>query len=526
MAARPSSIAVAAVAFPHLPLELARLPAGSGAAAPCAVVVDPEEGDFLIRSVTPLVDATLEARAAGVRPGMRVLDAQRHEPMLQVHAVKRRQLDAALRLLAESLLLHAPGAEPVPLEVRASAAPIAAVLLDVRNLPGLGKALLDARRTCARLGHEAVIVAAAGKRTALALARQQALACWSAPVVEARRAVVLLDNVEQALARLSVDALDLPAPLAAQVKALGVHSARELSRLLHRGGVERLGAEARAVLGTLFSRTEPIRSVVPQERLVESLDLEHPLIDTEPLAFVLKPLALRVVVRARARRQRVAEVELSLRHRRHAPTALRVAFPAPILDELTLVRALMVRLERVALPCPIEGLDLEATALVDGNARQLALDPKARVEERADELLGGLIAELAAELGTERVGCLAVQGDPWPERMTALAWPAPPPPTPPPAPRRRRPRPSHTLPHTRGGRFLASWPWPVRLLPEPERVRLPVARRELLGVLEGQRADDTPYQRVYVLLVLDDGRRALGLYDEETEELRLQGWFD
>ena len=100
MAARPSSIAVAAVAFPHLPLELARLPAGSGAAAPCAVVVDPEEGDFLIRSVTPLVDATLEARAAGVRPGMRVLDAQRHEPMLQVHAVKRRQLDAALRLLA------------------------------------------------------------------------------------------------------------------------------------------------------------------------------------------------------------------------------------------------------------------------------------------------------------------------------------------------------------------------------------------------------------------------------------------
>jgi len=215
-----------------------------------------------------------------------------------------------------------------------------------------------------------------------------------------------------------------------------------------------------------------------------------------------------------------------LRHKKSAPTALSIAFPAPILDEATLLRALVVRLEQVTLPRPVEGVALEATRLVDGNARQLALDPKARVEERAGELVSGLVAEMAAELGRARVGCLVVEGDPWPERMSALAWPAPPPPAPPPAPRRRRPRPRATLPHTSGGRFLASWPWPVRLLDQPVKLALPVARRELFGVLEGQRADDTPYARVYLLLVLEDGRRALGLWDQETEETLVQGWFD
>ncbi len=525
MASRPPPIAIAAVALPHLPLEVARLPAGAVAAAPCGVAVDPGEGGFVVRSVTPIVDATAAARAAGVRPGMRVLDAQRLVPMLGVQAVTRARLEAELRVVAEALLLHAPGAEPVPLEVRA-AAPIAAVLLDVRNLPNLGKTLVDVRRSCARLGHQAVIVAAAGKRTALALARQQALAAWSAPELDERRALVVVHDEARALARLSVSALGLPAPLAAQLGALGVQSARDLARLLQRGGVERLGEHARAVLASLFSRAEPVRSVTPPARLVEEHELEHPLTHVEPLAFVLTPLALRLVMRARARRRRVAEVELALRHRKSAPTVLRVAFPAPILDEATLVRALVVRLEQVTLPLPVEGVTLEATHLVEGNARQLALDPRARVEERAGELVAGLVAEMAAELGTARVGCLVVEGDPWPERMSALAWPAPPPPAPPPAPRRRRPRPRPTLPHTRGGRFLAAWPWPVRLLEAPVKLALPVARRELLGVLEGQRADDTPYARVYQVLVLEDGRRALGLWDEETEETLVQGWFD
>ncbi|MBI1944085.1 MAG: hypothetical protein HYS27_00230 [Deltaproteobacteria bacterium] len=524
MSSRPP-IAIAAVALPHLPVELARLPAGGAAVAACGVVVDPGDGVFAVRSVTPLVDATPEARAAGVRPGMRVLDAQRVLPMLQVVAVARARIDAELAVLAEALLLHAPGAEPVPLEVRASA-PIAAVLLDVRNLPQLGKTLVDVRRSCAHLGHEAVIVAAAGKRTALALARQQALAAWRAPVVDERRAVVVVADEARALARLPLVALGLPAPLTAQVGALGVKTVRDLLRLLDRGGVERLGEHARGVLASLLSRAEPVRSVTPPARLLEQQDLEHPLAETEPLAFVLKPLALRLVVRARARRMRVAEVELCLRHRRAAPTALRVAFPAPILDEATLLRALSVRLEQVVLPLPVEGVLLEATRLVEGNARQLALDPRARVEERAGELVSGLVAEMAAELGTARVGCLVVEGDPLPERMSALAWPAPPPPALPPVPKRRRPRPRPTLPHTIGGRFLASWPWPVRLLDVPVKLALPVVKRELFGVLEGQRADDTPYARVYQLLVLEDGRRALGLWDEETEETLVQGWFD
>jgi hypothetical protein len=158
--------------------------------------------------------------------------------------------------------------------------------------------------------------------------------------------------------------------------------------------------------------------------------------------------------------------------------------------------------------------------------RQLPLDPRARAELQAQAGVESLLAELSAELGSDRVGCLVVTDDPRPERMTDLRWPAPPPPRPPAAPKRRRPRKRAVT--VTGGRFLASWPWPLRLLPQPQRLGggASVVHQALLGVLDGEDAQDALYAREYRLIVFDDGRRALGLWDGELEELWIQGWFD
>lgn len=479
---------------------------------------------FVLRSVSVLVDATRAARDQGVQPGMRVLDAQRWSPMIALDVVSRARLEQELAVVAEVLLTCSPVVEPL-LPATWSGLPMAAIALDlsgmVRPVPRI---LVDVQRACARLGHDAAVVASPGTRLSLALARDLARRDPRA------RLEVRADDVPQALASLSVDALELPAELAASLAALGARTAADVARLLSRGGVERLGAAARRVLEVIEARPTPLRGIAPPVRLVEGLELEHPVIALEPLSFLLSALASRVCVRARARRQRVAEVTLVLGRKRGEPTPLAVAFPDPLVDDKAMLRALTVRLERISLGGPVDSLSLEATRLARRGPQQLSLEPSARAEVRAEEALQGLLAEMAAELGPERVGCLVVTDEPLPERMTRLAWPAPPPPLRPPAPERRRPRKTGSLPEgvTTGGRFLAGWPWPLRLLERPVRIGrdLPIAEKELFGVLEGDDREDRPFARSYLMLTFADGRRALGLFDDELEELWLHGWFD
>jgi nucleotidyltransferase/DNA polymerase involved in DNA repair len=518
---------IAVAALPRLPTEVR----GSAEDQRRGVVVDEGQGGgkkgkrpFALRSVSVLVDATAAARAEGVQPGMRVIDAQRFCPMIALDVIARARLEQELAVVAEVLLSCSPVVEPLP-PATWSGLPMAAVALDltgmVRPIPDI---LADVQAACARLGHRAAVVASPGTRLSFALARDLAR--------ETERGLLEVrpKDVPTALASLSVDALELPADLAASLHALGARTAADVARLLPLGGVERLGAATRPILEVLEARAAPLTGLAPPARLVEELELEHPLGALEPLLFVLQPLCQRLAVRAHARRQRVAEISLTLARKRGPPLALKIAFPAPLLDEKAMLRALQVRLERQALGGPVDVVLLEATGLARRGPEQLSLEPGARAEVRAEEALQSLLAEMAAELGDGRAGCLVVTDEPLPERMTRLAWPAPPPPPRPPAPERRRPRRSAALPSgvTSGGRFLAGWPWPLRLLDKPVRLgrELAVAKKEPFGVLEGEDRDDRPYARSYLVLTFADGRRALGLLDEELEEIWLHGWFD
>ena len=511
---------IGVVALPRLPCEVH----GCDERQARGVVVDETGGrePFVERSVLRLVDASAGARALGVRPGMRILDAQRHAPMIHIDVVTKARLERELLVVAEVLLRCSPVVEPVP-PATWSGIPMAAVALDLTGMVRpIERILVDVQRACARLSHAAVVVASPGTRLSLALARACAAAGRAAPLVVAPA------DVPRALAALPTGALEISADLAASLTALGIQTAADLARLLDKGAVERLGGEARAVLDALFARPAPLAGIRPPARIVEELDLEHPLDTLEPLSFVLRPMCQRLCVRVRAQRLRVAEVKLELRTRKRQPLVVAVAFPSPIHDDKALMRALTVRLERAALEDPVDGVVLEAARLARKGPQQLSLTDGATV--KAEDALTGLLAEMAAEIGPARVGCLALTDESLPEKMTRLAWPPPPVPKRPPAPARRRPRKVPVLDEralTFGGRFLAAWPWPLRLLPRPARLaRGDVDKSEPMGVLEGEDKADAPYARAYVLLVLKDGRRALGLVDEELEETWVAGWFD
>ena len=80
-----------------------------------------------------------------------------------------------------------------------------------------------------------------------------------------------------------------------------------------------------------------------------------------------------------------------------------------------------------------------------------------------------------------------------------------------------------------GGRFLALWPWPIRLIPEPQPLPrgLQVEERIPFGTIEGEDAEGLcHHSRTYERLILKDGRHALGVYDTELETLLIHGWFD
>jgi hypothetical protein len=193
------------------------------------------------------------------------------------------------------------------------------------------------------------------------------------------------------------------------------------------------------------------------------------------------------------------------------------------------VRAFSARLERTKLVSAVDAIEIEATRRVASAARQLPLDTHARATERVSESLLHLMVEMQAELGAARAGSFAITDEVLPEKMTALRWP---PPAPRlrmgPAPRRRarrKPLLSKDAP-TAQGRFLAAWPWPVRMLARPVRFEGRIRTRTLLGLLEGEDGGDLPYRRIYAVLELEDGRRALALVEDETEELWLCGWFD
>ena len=500
----PSSSARRCIAVVHLPhLALSCLPAPSGIArAPTVVVVDDEKlDDFTLRSVHRIVDADVALRERGVRPPQRVIDAQRIEPALVVAVVKRSRLSHELIGLSELLLRHSPCVEPLP---------PASIAVDLTGLLRPVELLLkDLEDELSKAGQAGVVVVGSpGKRLSLVLARH--LAATRHPVT---RMVINASQAERALLKVGIDSLGLDVDVTESLQALGVKTARDLKRLVPAGAAAHLFTQARTVMRLLTHVDDPLTPLRPPEHIIERVDVDDAISALEPLGFVLAPLCERVCRRAVARQAKVAGVVVTLSGRHLPSFSVGLEFPAPLHEARGLWSALMMRLDVTGVPGPVERLSLRVSALVDGRRRQ---QDAFRESDATPQALSALLAELRAEHGDDVAGCLRVSSELLPEQMSALSIPLP----------SSSKRSSSTTNPLGEGRFLAGWPWPVRLLREP--VLLPgdpavVVDRRPFCRLEGEDRAGQPFSRDYWRVLLPGERRALTFTDPESHEEWIQG---
>lgn len=488
------------------------------------VVVRPMRGVFRLRSTHRVVWVSEDLAALGVAPPMRVVDAQRYAPALDVALVDERAVIEETRALAELCLALSPVVEPDP-----SVDGGGVIHVDCTGLPRSPRALLE---------HARAILVAHGQRPALALAPGKVLATALAKAALLFRRgedppLIAVDDAHRAeiVHRLPLVVLPLTPERIADLHALGLETVGDLVRLFAQPIGGRLDDETRALADVLAGHDNtPVKGLVVEDEPREELALEHGIVHLEALGFVLLPLLARLVGRLAARGERLVALELSVfvrplsfdvdEDRAPRPATARtflLSFPEPVDEARALLAAALLRVESALTlgqrdDGEIVRVVVAAKAGARVPARQVTFDfvdePPVVGDDRA---LAGLLAEWVTELGPDRVGRLVPEPALLPERMTRLSL-------------SEEDRPAAK---EAAGRFLDGWPWPVRLLREP--VVLTGARvvaSHAFARLEGDDGSDTPFERAYRVLVLADGRKALAFDDDEEGQTRVQGWFD
>jgi protein ImuB len=388
---------VAAVFLGKLRIEIV----GEKEALPLAVVVSRPGGsvqsELDVLGNTRIDVASAEARAFGVRSGQTVSAARAKCAHLRVKVVGGQAVHAALVRIAESMLAFGPAVsfdragDVIWVEVGGCA-----------HLHGGEEALAQAVRARVReQGHACSVAIANGPRIAAAVARYAEMVSVVPEGEEAR-----------AMRVLPVAALAFEDDVASWLSGLGLRTCGDLQKLPRRALGTRLGARARDVMQLLDGEDRaPIEAHRPAEVPEEQIDLEWGAPTIDSLVFVLTTLCERLSARLEGRAMGAGRVELVLRLDRalcpsESPVSrVEVALPAPIRGARELFSVVRARLDRHSIAAPVLSVTLRALDLapVTGTTRDL-ISP----EPRTERTLLPLVAELSAELGSERVGTLSL----------------------------------------------------------------------------------------------------------------------
>jgi protein ImuB len=367
------TLRVLALFLPDLPLQRAlRRRAGTG---PLAVV---EQGR--------VVHCTRPARAAGVCPGDSWVQARAACTALAAVPLDPAGDRAALEALAEAMLGLAPAVEVSPphalfLDAGTGRPPAAEEEL---RLAACAQALA---RT---LGWRARVAVAGGKGPSLALARHGADEVLRvAPGEEAR-----------ALARLPLEALELPGAVVERLAAVGIADAGGLARLPPETLAHRFGADG--ATAARLARGEDPRPLVPfapETFPEEAWDLEGTevgvLESAEPLLFAVKRLADRVAARLAGRGLGASRLRLTLLLDPRGEERLLVPLARPGADAAAWLVPLRERIGGLRLGAPVRGLKLSVVEAAELPAEQLAVGDR----PEAVRALEVVLARLAARLG-------------------------------------------------------------------------------------------------------------------------------
>ncbi len=405
---------------PHLPLGLARA-RRSEPFPPGPLVLGGKPWD-----PGPVIDASPDARAMGVRRGMPLASAHRLvpeatfiEPDLDADRAVAERVFEALGQSSPSLAGSADstdaafgqfelgidglgplwGSEPELIE-RVSSALRAA-------LPGEPGPALESRAGIAGT-HFAATIAAVHARP-------------GAPIV------VLPGAETTFLADFPSALLTTDPDVRARLTRFGLRRIGPVAELPRSALIARFGDEgARIHARARGEETEPFRARHTPERLALGLPIEPPVEELEPVRFVLHRLVAALAAQltgrglAADRAHLTLELDLAFAPRGTSPRIeVEQRFPEPTADAQAVERLLFARLEREPPPAAVARLELELRGTIPAAGQQLPLFvPQAARTAR----LGWQLARLALTYGEDRVRRVAITDPEAPLPEDRWAW--------------------------------------------------------------------------------------------------------
>jgi protein ImuB len=269
----------------------------------------------------------------------------------------------------------------------------------------IGEAL---RRAAADRGLAAHVAIASTRTAALLLARGRAGLTVALPGEEAARLAPLPLTLLSTWTTPGIERFRSPKAMAvlplATLQRWGLKTLGDLAALPTVDLSERLGQDG--IVWQRLARGEDLQPLVPalpDERFEESVALEWPIDQLEPLSFVLGRLFESLCVRLEQADRGVAvlHVRLDLVGRERFVRALQL--PAPMRDARTLRTLALLDLESNPPPAAIDRVTVAAD-VVEGRVWQFSLLARALPAER----LSTLLARLSALMGADRVGAPAL----------------------------------------------------------------------------------------------------------------------
>ncbi len=363
-----------------------------------AIVLARSDPDLRGRPVAVLVgtettrtvhEASAEAWAAGVRPGMSAGEAATRAPGLVGRARHLEAERSAAGALLEVALATSPRVEAAaPDRVHLELGGLAGLFGDEPRLGdrlALGAASLDLP---ARVG-------LASSRTAAVLATRAAAGITVVP-----------PGQEAAfLAPLPLALLDPPPALAVSLARWGIRTLGELAALPPAGLLARLGVEATRLAARAGGEDDgpfvPYAEPVP---CVEALALDWEVGDVESLVFVLRHLLDRLAARLAVRELGAGALTLTAGLADGSAHRRRVAVTAPLREPRTWLQVWRADLEGLSLPASIVSLAVEAEPAPLRPVQPDLFQPKRPSPHELAQTLG----QLSALVGSDRVGAPAL----------------------------------------------------------------------------------------------------------------------
>jgi protein ImuB len=391
---------LACVYVPQLALQAAlrRSPEAHGTAAALLVAAG--------KNKPRVTELDAEARRAGVRPGMTAAQATAVCPTLRLFAATIADAEAGAAALADVGYAFAPRVEREGERIFFAADDLS------RLYPTGERAIAQALQAhAARLGFGARVALAATKGAARVATRAHGLA-----VVPDDRT-----GTRDFLAPLPVHLFTDDPTLRTAFRRWGTRTAGAIAALPLEAVALRLGPAGAAVARLCRGQDdEPFAPQLAPDALEEAVELDYPIYEIEPLAFVLRGLVDRALARLSGRGLACAGLTLRLSLDPRGLDLREVPLAAPTREAKTLVELVRLDLARRPPEAAVVGVHLIA---LPARVRATQLDIL-RPAGPAPDRLATTLARLAALVGPDNVGAPAPV-DSWREEAIALTPYAP-----------------------------------------------------------------------------------------------------